>query len=220
MARLFIRLKLSLILGGLRGAGGPTRLVGLLLALLIALPVTSLAFSFLAAQHGRSAAAIAISAFTGFLLGWLVLPVTTFGVDETLDPARLALLPLRPAVLARGLLAAACTGIGPVVTGIVLLGAVTAVATNPLSWLVGLVALGIELCLCVIGSRALLTALSGLLRSRRGRDLGVLIAGLLSVALFAVNLAVQRSMLTSRGYPNVLKGLRSVAAFARGRRRE
>ena len=216
MARLFIQLKLSLIAGGLRGAGGPTRLAGLLLALLIALPVTPLAFSFLAAQHGRpGAASIAVITFTGFLLGWLVLPVTTFGVDETLDPARLALLPLRPAVLARGLLAAAFTGIGPVVTGIVAAGAVAAIATNPLSWLVGLIALAIELCLCVIGSRALLTALSGLLRSRRGADLGVLIAGLLGVALFAVNLTIQHSVLTSQGYPGVLRGLRSVAALAR-----
>jgi ABC-2 type transport system permease protein len=174
VARLFIRLKLSLITGGLRGAGGTARVVGLVIAIVGALWAMPFGFGLLALQHGKpDAVNVAVVAFTGVALGWLVLPMATFGADETLDPARLTLLPLRPVALARGLLAAALTGIGPILTFVVLLGAVVALADGPVSALVGILAVLIELGLCVAGSRALITALSGLLRSRRGRDLGV-----------------------------------------------
>ena len=42
---------------------------------------------------------------------WTVLSLIATGVDSILDPARFSVLPLRAGELARGLLAAACTGI-------------------------------------------------------------------------------------------------------------
>lgn len=201
MARLFARLKLSLIAGGLRGPGGPARIVGLIFAILAALFVMPIGFGLLAIEHGKPGAGnLAVMTFTIFAAGWLVLPIAMFGADETLDPARLALLPLRPAALARGLLAAALTGIGPVLTLVVVLGAVVAVADGPVSALAGLAAVLIELGLCVAGSRALVTVLSGVLRSRRGRDLGVLLGGLLVIALFGANMAFQRSLAGAAGH--------------------
>ncbi|HEX9035226.1 MAG TPA: hypothetical protein VF834_25570 [Streptosporangiaceae bacterium] len=218
MARLFIRLKLSLIAGGLRGAGGTARIVGLIVAIVGALWAMPLGFGLLALQHGRpDAVNVAVAVFTGVALGWLVLPMATFGADETLDPARLMLLPLRPVPLARGLLAAALTGIGPILTFVVLLGAVVALADGPGSALVGILAVLIELGLCVAGSRALITALSGLLRSRRGRDLGVLIGALLTLALFGTNMAFQHSLIRSGGHSPSGLGLAvtSAASVAR-----
>ena len=49
------------------------------------------------------------AAFGGgvLVLGWLLLPLVFFGVDETLDPARFALLPLPRRTLVTGLFAAA-----------------------------------------------------------------------------------------------------------------
>ena len=218
MAGLFIRLKLSLIAGGLRGPGGGARIAGLIIALIGALTVMPLGFGLLAFQHGRPGAAdTAVVAFTVFAAGWLVLPIAMFGADETLDPARLALLPLRPAALARGLLAAALTGIGPAFTLVILLGAVVAVASGPGSALVGLVAAVVELGLCVTGSRALVTALSGVLRSRRGRDLGVLLGGLVVIAFFGANLAFQRSLEGVDGHApgRIGPAVASAAAIAR-----
>jgi len=219
MARLFVSLKLRLIAGVLSGPGGGARLVGLIIAIAGALCIMPVGFVLLAAQHGKpDAASVAVVVFTAFALGWLVFPVATFGTDETLDPARLALLPLRPAQLARGLFAAALTGIGPLVTTVILFGAVAAVATSPAAALVGIAAVAIEVGLCVAGSRALVTALSGMLRSRRGRDLGVVVSGLIVLLIFAVNLAIQASVL---GGPRSGAGLavggtmRSVAAVAR-----
>ncbi len=218
MAGLFIRLKLSLIAGGLRGPGGGARIAGLIFALLGALLVMPLGFGLLAFQHGKPGAVnVAVVTFTVFAAGWLALPIAMFGADETLDPARLALLPLRPAALSRGLLAAALTGIGPAITLVILLGAVPALATGPGSILVGIVAAVIELGLCVAGSRALVTALSGVLRSRRGRDLGAVLGGLVVIAFFGANMALQPSLGgVDGGAPSRLgAGLASAAAVAR-----
>ena len=219
MARLFVSLKLRLIAGGLTGPGGNARLVGLTIALVGAMCAMPIGFALLALQHGKPGAAnLAVVVFTVFALGWLVLPVATFGTDETLDPARLALLPLRPAELARGLFAAALTGIGPLVTTVILLGAVVAVASGPAAAAAGIAAVAIEIGLCVAGSRALVTGLSGMLRSRRGRDLGVVISGLIVLAVFGVNMAIQASFLsgTRRGGGLALGGaLRSAARLAR-----
>ena len=57
----------------------------------------------------RSAAAVLV-------LGWLLLPLVFFGVDETLDPARFALLPLTRRTLVTGLLAAALVGVPALAT--------------------------------------------------------------------------------------------------------
>lgn len=201
MAWLFVRLKLSLMAGGLRGAGGGTRVTGLVVAVIAGLAIMPMGFGAFATEHGKpEAAAVVATGFTIFMLGWLIFPVMLFGSDETLDPARLALLPLGPARLATGLLAAALTGIGPVVTVVILSGGVVALATGPVSAMAGVLAVLTELAMCVAGSRALITGLSGLLRSRRGRDLGFLAVGLATIAGFGVNLALQRS-LSSGGLP-------------------
>jgi ABC-2 type transport system permease protein len=212
VAWLFVRLKLRLMTGALRGDGSSARAVGLILAILGGLYVMPIGFSLLASLHGRPLAAdTATVVFTVAFVGWTVLPLLAFGTDETLDPARLALLPLSRRTTITGLFAAALTGIGPVVTFVVLLGAVAAVATGPGSVAVGLLAVALELALCVTGSRALTTAFSGLLRSRRGRDLGVFAGALLTFAVVGGNIALQQSLLGGR----LGQGLQTVARIVR-----
>jgi len=218
VAWLFVRLKLSLITGGLRGPGGSARAAGLIIAIIGALWIMPGGFALLATQRGRPGAAnLAVMVFAVFAVGWLVLPMVTFGADETLDPARLMLLPLRPATLARGLMAAALTGIGPVVTFVILIGAVVAASSGTWAVLAGIVAVAIELGICVAGSRALVTATSGLLRSRRGRDLGVLVGAALTLAIFGMNLAFQHALTGSSGpgHPSLGADLAPAARIAR-----
>ncbi len=216
MAWLFVRLKLRLIVGGLRGPGRGGRIAGLVAALLTMLWVVPLGFLLLAAQHGRAGADnLIVLVYTAFAVGWLVLPLMTFGADETLDPARLALLPLRPRELAGGLLAAALTGFGPILTVVLLTGSMVAAARGPVAVLVGLAAVAIELVICVAASRALVTALSSLLRSRRGRDLGVAISGLLVLGIYAVTLTFQRAAMLGHGAAGLGAGLAGVARIAR-----
>ncbi len=180
MAWLFVGLKLRLMAGALRGNGGRARAIGLILATIGGLYAMPAGFSLLASLPGGSLAADAVVVvFTLTFAGWAVLPLLTFGTDETLDPARLALLPLRRRTMMAGLFAAALTGIGPVVTFVVLLGVTT--------------------------------AFSGLLRSRRGRDLGIVAGALLTFAVIGGNIALQQSLLGGK----LGAGVRAVARVVR-----
>ena len=69
--------------------------------------------------------------FTVVTLMWAVLSLIATGVDATLDPARFALLPLRAPELARGLLAAALTGIPAIMLMGLALAQVGAWAPSP-----------------------------------------------------------------------------------------
>lgn len=74
-------------------------------------------------EGGGAVATLALAALT---LGWAVLPPIAFGVDNTLDPARLALLPLERSQPAAGLLVAGAAGVGAVLTAAIVAGAVSA----------------------------------------------------------------------------------------------
>src|SRR5688500_2507481 len=94
MVATFVRLKLTLLKNGLRRR--PARVASLVVGVLVALPLAAFGFIGFAASRGdfdveRMAA---VFGFTALFLGWLVFPLMAFGTDETLDPSRLALLPL------------------------------------------------------------------------------------------------------------------------------
>jgi hypothetical protein len=187
MARYFVRLKLRLILNALRSGRGA---VGLIVGFVFALPISVLGFgAFAVASKDQPtwAPEIAILGFTLLFVGWALLPVVGFGSDETLDPSRLALLPLTRRQLVGGLAAAACIGVPPLATLVVLSGTVAGYA-HGLGKLVVLAAVLVQLLLCVTASRAIVTALSRRLRSRKGRDAVIVIAALLGLSLQAVNL--------------------------------
>jgi ABC-2 type transport system permease protein len=178
VARDFARLKLRLIRNGLRSPQ---------YALLFAIGacgsgVLALAgFVFLAALRGQAIAFDAtLVLFAAVTVVWTVVPLLGFGTDETLDPQRLALLPLGRGRLLRGLLVAALLGVAPVATACALLGAVVGLSHDPLAVLLILAAIAGTLLLCVVASRTLIALLAPLLRSRRGRDLLIM-----SIALAA-----------------------------------
>jgi ABC-2 type transport system permease protein len=112
------------------------------------------------------------------------LPLLFFGVDETLDPARFALLPLRRRTLVTGMLAAAAVGVPPAVTLLATLGSVTGAAAKggPVAALVAVLGAAVGLLLCIAASRAVTSAFAGMLRSRRVRDLAALVIALLGVS--------------------------------------
>ncbi|GAB3950202.1 hypothetical protein GCM10027614_50260 [Micromonospora vulcania] len=108
-------------------------------------------------------------------------PLVFFGVDETLDPARFALLPLPRRTLLAGLFAAALISV-PVVAVLIASSGLVLTAWVLGGWSAGLVAaVGVlgGLLLCVAASRAVTSAFATMLRSRRVRDLA---AVLLAVA--------------------------------------
>ncbi len=111
--------------------------------------------------------------FTAFAFGWLVLPIFAFGLDGTLDPATLALYPLRTRPLAVGLLAASAAGAWPLANVIGLLGVTVGLARGALGVLVAVVAVVLQVLFCITLARLVTTSMARLLRSRRGKDLAV-----------------------------------------------
>ena len=181
MVGLFVGLKLRLIRNGLRG--GWQRKVGLAMGAATVLPAGLVGFAVLAATRldadaGRQ---LAVLGFTVLFVSWISLPILGFGSDETLDPSRLALLPLTRRQLMTGLLSASVIGLAPVATLLALSGSLIGFTTSVASGVVVALAVAIELALCLCGSRTVVTALSRLLRSRRGRDVSLVL-----VALFAL----------------------------------
>lgn len=175
MVRTFVRLKLRMVANGFRL--GWQQKIGLALGLVFALPLALGGFAVLASLRVEPELArpATIVIFTLVFMGWLVGPLLGFGSDETLDPARLALLPLSRRHLATGLFAASSVGVGAAATAVVLAGAVVGLAPAGGGAVVVMAAVCVQFALCIVGARALTTALSGVLRSRRGRDLTVLL---------------------------------------------
>jgi ABC-2 type transport system permease protein len=158
------------------------------------LAVISFAVLVSARGHtGRLAEDLAVVLFSALLAGWVVLPILSFSSDDLLDPARLALLPLSGRQLLTVLGAGAVVGVAPAATLIAVLGLIPATGSSPTSYLVAVVAVGLQFVLCVSASRASVAALSGLLRSRRGRDLGVALAALVGLSFQLVNPLIQAS---------------------------
>jgi ABC-2 type transport system permease protein len=181
-ARDFVRLKLRLIRNGLRG--NPTRVLAFVLAGLFGAGFALAGFAGLAVGSsgaGTVAFSVAVIAGTVLVIAWSLVPVLFFGIDETLDPARFALLPVRAPTLLRGMFAAAFVGVPAVATLLASLGLVVGrfVGDGFLPGMVALVGVVLGLMTGVAASRAISNAMAAMLRSRRVRDLAaVIIAGL------------------------------------------
>src|SRR3954467_11934665 len=147
MVGVFVKLKLTLIRNGLRG--GWQRQVGLILGAVAALPLAALGFLALAVSGRDSDVAqqVAVIGCTVLFVGWISLPVLGFGSDETLDPSRLALLPLTRRQLMTGLLSASVIGLAPVATLLALSGSLIGFTTSVASGVVVALAVAIELAL-------------------------------------------------------------------------
>ncbi len=181
MARLLVQLKLRLITNALRASTGAQ--IAFVLSTLLALVVAVGVFYLLAILPGGIAGAdLTTVIFSFFGLAWLVLPIVIFGLDGTLDPATLALYPLRTRQLAVGMLAASATGAWPAATLIALLGVTIGLARGALGVLIALVAVVLQVLFCITLARFVTTSLAGMLRSRRGKDF----AALLFIPIFAV----------------------------------
>jgi ABC-2 type transport system permease protein len=181
VARLLVQLKLRLLVNALRSSGSAK--ISFIISSAFAVLLAIFAFLVLAGFRGKSTSVELTSViFTVFAFGWLIAPIMVFGVDSTLDPATLALYPLRTRELAVGLLAASFTGFWPLANVIGLLGVTVGLASGAFGVIVAVVAVVLQVLFCIAVSRFMTTSLAGLLRSRRGRDL----AAFLIVPLFAL----------------------------------
>ncbi|NUP43544.1 MAG: transporter [Streptomyces sp.] len=186
----FVRLKLSLLRNGLRQSGG--RRAAYVVSAVVVVLFGALQLLGLIALHGnRHALPVVVLLVAVLALGWAVMPLFFPSGDETLDPTRLVMLPLRPRPLVRALLAASLVGIGPLFTLLLLTGSVIAVAHGGAAYAVGVLAVVLGLLVCVALARAVAAANIRLLTSRKGRDLAVLSGLVIAIGAQLVNFGAQ-----------------------------
>ncbi|WP_422754079.1 ABC transporter permease [Micromonospora sp. WMMD708] len=199
--RHFVRLKLRVMGNNFRGQGW--RIALFVTGVLVGLWFAAGGFLMFAAPGfaDEPRYAVMAAAFGGgvLVLGWLLLPLVFFGVDETLDPARFALLPLSRRTLVTGLFAAALVSV-PVfavlvaVTGLVVSAALLGGAVAGVVAAVGVVA---GVLLCVAASRAVTSAFATMLRSRRVRDLAAVLLAVVAASLGPLQLVVLAAVRTA-----------------------
>jgi ABC-2 type transport system permease protein len=174
VARLLVQLKLRLLRNALRSSAGAK--VAFIASTVFAGLVAAGTFAVLALLRGQSASVdLTTVIFTLFAFGWLIVPIVAFGLDSTLDPATLALYPLRTRPLAMGLLAASAAGAWPLANVVGLLGVTVGLARGLTGLVIAVVAVVLEVLFCITLARFVTTSMARLLRSRRGKDLAALL---------------------------------------------
>ncbi|MBM7055125.1 transporter [Streptomyces durocortorensis] len=187
----FVRLKLTLLRNGLRQSSG--RKAAFIASLVVSLLLAAGQVLALVLLRGNEHAGTVVVLLTGVVaLGWAVLPLFFPSGDDTLDPTRLVMLPLRPEPLIRALLVSSMIGIGPLFTLCLVVGSVLALAHGAAGVVFAVLAVPLTMLLCVALSRAVATANVRLLNSRKGRDLAVLSGLVIAVGIQFVNFGAQR----------------------------
>ncbi|HRW19160.1 MAG TPA: hypothetical protein P5181_09975 [Dermatophilaceae bacterium] len=192
MVALLVRLKLSLLRTSLQRS--VWRTVGIVIGAAYGLGVAVLAIvgqaalRFAAPEYAAPASVVGLSALT---LGWMILPILTVGFDDTIEPGRFALLPVRARELLPGLVLAALIGIPGVVTVIaVLVGQLVVWSVSLPALLAALVCVPLGLVTCVLLSRLVVTAAGAVFGSRRFREIAMVVFMLLVSSIgIVVNLA-------------------------------
>jgi ABC-2 type transport system permease protein len=134
--------------------------------------------------------ALTVPMFAFVTLMWGVLSIVATGVDNVLDPARFSVLPLRSRDLARGLLAAAYTGIPALLLCGLALAQVAAWGGHPAALPAALLAAVLGTVTAVLLSRAATSLLARVMTNRTGRMVGALVVSLVTLLPLVLNLVL------------------------------
>ncbi|MGO1049416.1 hypothetical protein [Crossiella sp. CA198] len=177
MVGVLIRLKLRLLSHGLHGTARALTLILGVLGGLVAAGFSVFLMNIDTLGAPVPGYDLTAGIFAGWTLGWVLGPIFVAGSDETLQPEHFRLLPVSPRKLAAGLLAAAAVGVPAVVSLLAFGGLVLRASVDGLApVLVAIVGVLAQLVFVLTLSRVVVGALGDVLRSRRGQDLGVLLA--------------------------------------------
>jgi ABC-2 type transport system permease protein len=186
LAHIGVTLRWRLVTNRARRLGKRSPVLALVVAALYALG-TAYAVGRVRFDDLAMAERTAVLHLSSLVFGWVFGPILIGGVDETVDPTRLALLPLRRSELFTVQVAAALSGIGPLSAAIGLgLGLPIGFGTSPGAAVVGVIC-ALTVVLMIVGlARSVAALLTLAQRSRIGRDLGILIAAFLGGGMFVV----------------------------------
>ncbi|WP_394938633.1 transporter [Psychromicrobium sp. YIM B11713] len=171
-----VRLKLSILRNSLKRS--TAQLVGVIigglygLGILIFLFAGLIGLGFVPLEIARTTIVLAGAAL---ILGWLIIPLFTSGLDMTLDPERFVTFAVPMRQLLTGLGLAAVVGIPGIITLLASLGTALSWLRNPLAAVVAIICGLLGVAICVLGSRALTSLSSNLAGSRKFRDLSFLV---------------------------------------------
>lgn len=177
MVGILIRMRLAILRNSLRGARLVLVVAGALLGLVAAGETIAVAGGWYPPADTPASTDVGAALLAVWTVGWIVGPVFVAGGDETVRPEHLQLLPLRPRGLALGLLVSAAASVTAAVS-LLAFGAlaVRGAHLGGLPALVGLVGTVLQLALAMLLSRVVISALGGLFRSRRGKDLAMVLS--------------------------------------------
>ncbi len=196
MVALIVGLKWQLLRNGLRR--NTPQLVGLIIAVVCGLGVLvaamsaliDLRFSF-ASDVARTAVIIGGSVVT---LGWAILPVIAYGIDETLDPARFATYAVPRRQLVLGLMLSSLVSVPGAVTTILGMATIITWSRSLLAVVVAPVAAGIAVLTCVALSRVTSAASFAMSRRRGGKEAVLLLMLLSSMGFGVASSAIMKTV--------------------------
>lgn len=182
MVAVLIRLKLTVLR---RSLGRETsRLVsylfGAIFAAFVALGSIPVAIGL--RSGSVNSASVSLLALTAVTVLWMLAPLLTVGVDSTLDPEQLSLLPLRARQLLPGLVAAGLVGIPGALTIVFALDYLLVWSRSVLALVAALVGVVLAVVTAVVLSRAASSMLARSIWKRRSRFAVMLVLPLLYLA--------------------------------------
>ncbi len=192
----FVRLRLTLLANAFRRS--VWQMIGYLFALLYALFVITMLVVGAVAGGGVNAELTGQIILLGgslAVVAWWVVPIFAFGADATLDPQRFVSFGIPRRRLLTGLAAAGFTSIPAAATAVASIGIAFAWWRTPALIPIALVGGLLAVVLCVVGSRALTTALAPLLDSRRSREV-LAVAALVPIVMIGPVISWSTSRLT------------------------
>ena len=152
---------IGVILGGLYGLG----MLGLLMVGLI----------FLGSADPEVIRNVLVIGGSAVVLGWIVVPMVSSGIDMTLDPARFVTFAVPMRQLVAGLALGAVIGIPGIITLLAALAQVGTWIRYPAAAVTAAVCAVLAVLLCVVASRLATTAVISLTSSRRFKDVSSMV---------------------------------------------
>ncbi len=176
MAWLFIKLKLTIYRNLLRSS--PAALIGFIISALVGIQLMLTGFLGLAGLRDLTGLPvtrweIATCAFTVLTLVWTIGPLALTGYDDSLRMDVLLLFPLRTRDIFLGHLGGSLCGIATLSSSIALSGAIIGLTGGLSSIIFAPLVIIFYIAFNIVLARSVGTALTGLLRSRRGREIAM-----------------------------------------------
>lgn len=177
--------KLNFTLARRQLARSPWQIVGMVVGLLYLLAAGAGLFFGMSVLMKSSLpihADVPVVVFGLITLAWMMLGLLFFGVDQTLDPARFSLFPLRARDMLPGLTIIGLLDVGSLACLLGAIGLAVGWVSSPLVAAIAAVAGILGTLVGMLGTRVLTTGLASMLSSRKFKDAAAVIVFLLIMA--------------------------------------